>query len=143
MGIARRSLSEPITDEVDIYLADDVGELGLFYRIAPISFIGGSLIPHGGQNMLEPAMLKCAILHGPHISNFQAVADNLARAGASRQIDSAEALAATVEALLTNPDDATAMADAAMVTAMAHSGVLDRVVAALAPLLDKTAPASP
>lgn len=143
LGVARRSLSEPITDEVDIYLADDIGELGLFYRIAPISFIGGSLIPHGGQNMLEPAMLKCAILHGPHVSNFQAVADNLAQAGASRQIDSAEALAATVEALLTTPDVATAMADAAAVTATAHSGVLDYVVAALAPLLDNTAPAGP
>lgn len=143
LAVARRSLSEPITDHVDIYLADGTGELGLFYRIAPIAFIGGSLIPHGGQNMLEPAVLKCAILHGPHIANFQTVADDLARAGASRQIDSADILAQTVETLLANPDDATAMADAAAATASAHNGVLDRVVSALTPLLDTIAPAGP
>ncbi len=141
--VARRSLSEPITGQVDIYLADGTGELGLFYRIAPIAFIGGSLIPHGGQNMLEPALLKCAILHGPHVTNFQTIADDLAKAGASRQIDNANALAATVEALLAAPDDATAMADAAAATAAIHDGVLDRVVEALSPLLDNIAPAGP
>jgi 3-deoxy-D-manno-octulosonic-acid transferase len=141
--VARRSLSEPITGEVDIYLADGTGELGIFYRIAPIAFIGGSLIPHGGQNMLEPAMLKCAILHGPHVTNFQSVADDLARAGASRQIEGAEDLAATVEALLADPGNATTMADAAAATAAIHDGVLDRVVAALTPLLDPIAPVSP
>lgn len=135
LTVARRSLSEPITDDVDIYLADGTGELGLFYRVAPIAFIGGSLIPHGGQNMLEPAMLKCAILHGPHVTNFQAVADGLAQARASRQIDGAETLAAAVEALLTTPNDASAMADAAAAMAATHDDVLDRVTEALAPLL--------
>lgn len=143
LTVARRSLSEPITDAFDIYLADGTGELGLFYRIAPVAFIGGSLIPHGGQNMLEAAVLKCAILHGPHIANFQAIADDLARAGASRQVDSAEALAEAVEALLTNPGEATKMADAAAVTAAARSDVLDRVVADLTPLLDTIVPATP
>ncbi|NNE85546.1 MAG: 3-deoxy-D-manno-octulosonic acid transferase [Alphaproteobacteria bacterium] len=143
LTVARRSLSEPITDAVDIYLADGTGELGLFYRIAPIAFIGGSLIPHGGQNMLEPAVLKCAILHGPHVTNFQAIANELAQAGGSRQIDSADALASNVAALLAAPDDATAMADAAAATAAIHDDVLDRVMAALAPLLDTIAPATP
>lgn len=143
LTVARRSLSEPITDAFDIYLADGTGELGLFYRIAPVAFIGGSLIPHGGQNMLEAAVLKCAILHGPHIANFQAIADDLARAGASRQVDSAEALAEVVEALLTNPGEATKMADAAAVTAAARSDVLDRVFADLTPLLDTIVPATP
>ena len=139
--VARRSLGEPITDQVDIYLADGTGELGLFYRIAPIAFVGGSLIPHGGQNMLEPAVLKCAILHGPHITNFQAVVGEFARAGASRQVENAAALASTVEALLANPGDAAAMAGAAAVSAAAHDDVLDRVVAHLTPLLDPIAPA--
>ena len=138
--VARRSLAEPITDQIDVYLADGTGELGLFYRIAPVAFVGGSLIPHGGQNMLEAALLNCAILHGPHVANFQAIADDLARAGASRQIDSAETLAATVEALLTNSDDASAMADAAAATAATRENVLDRVVTALTPLLDIVAP---
>ncbi|NKB48198.1 MAG: 3-deoxy-D-manno-octulosonic acid transferase [Alphaproteobacteria bacterium] len=141
--VARRSLSEPITEQVDIYLADGTGELGLFYRIAPIAFIGGSLIPHGGQNMLEPAVLKCAILHGPHVTNFQAIADELAQAGASRQVDGADTLATTVAALLIEPDGATAMADAAAATATVHDDVLDRVMATLAPLLDSIAPVGP
>jgi 3-deoxy-D-manno-octulosonic-acid transferase len=142
LTVARRSLSEPITDAVDIYLADGTGELGLFYRIAPVAFIGGSLIPHGGQNLLEPAVLKCAILHGPHVTNFQAIADELAQAGASRRVDSADGLASNVAALLAAPDDATAMADAAAATAAIHDDVLDRVMAALAPLLDTIAPAA-
>ncbi len=143
LTVARRSLAEPIADNVAIYLADGTGELGLFYRIAPIAFVGGSLIPHGGQNMLEAALLKCAILHGPHVANFKAIAEELAQAGGSRQIDDGAALAAAVEALLTNPDDATAMADAAAGAATVHGNVLDRVVTALAPLLDNIAPANP
>jgi len=143
LTVARRSLSEPLTDEVDIYLADGTGELGLFYRIAPVAFIGGSLIPHGGQNMLEAALLKCAILHGPHIANFQAIADDLAKAGASRPVDSADGLAAAVEALLANPGEATEMANAAAATAASRDDVLGRVVTALAPLLDAIAPATP
>jgi 3-deoxy-D-manno-octulosonic-acid transferase len=143
LTVARRSLAEPITGETDIYLADGTGELGLFYRIAPIAFIGGSLIPHGGQNMLEAAVLKCAILHGPHIANFQAIAGELAQAGASRPVDGAEALAAAVAALLADPGAATEMADAAAATAAARDDVLDRVVTALAPLLDTVAPATP
>ena len=142
LTVARRSLSEPIAGATDIYLADSTGELGLFYRITPVAFIGGSLIPHGGQNMLEAALLKCAILYGPHIANFQAIADDLEAAGASRQIDSADALAASVEALLKAPNEATAMADAAA-TAAARDDVLDRVIAALTPLLDNVAPAGP
>jgi len=89
--------------------------------------------------MLEPAMLKCAILHGPHVANFQAIADDLARAGASRQIDGAGTLAAAVEALLAHPDDVTAMADAAAAAASGPDDVLDRVIAALTPLLDAIA----
>jgi 3-deoxy-D-manno-octulosonic-acid transferase len=143
LTVARRSLSEPITDAFDIYLVDGTGELGLFYRIAPVAFIGGSLIPHGGQNMLEAAVLKCAILHGPHIANFQAIADELAQAGASRQVDSSEALAEAVEALLANPAKAAEMADAAATTAAARDDVLDRVAAALSPLLDGITPTSP
>ena len=143
LTVARRSLAEPIAGETDIYLADGTGELGLFYRIAPVAFIGGSLIPHGGQNMLEAALLKCAVLHGPHIANFQAIADDLARAGASRPVDGADTLTAAVEALLANSGEAAAMANAAAAMAATRDDVLDRVVTALTPLLDGVAPARP
>src|ERR671938_538973 len=55
--------------DTDLYLADTLGEMGLFYRLAGIVFVGGSLTPRGGHNPLEPALLDCAILHGPDMSN--------------------------------------------------------------------------
>ncbi|HZB92546.1 MAG TPA: 3-deoxy-D-manno-octulosonic acid transferase, partial [Stellaceae bacterium] len=64
LSVARRSLADTITPETDIYLGDTLGELGLFYRLAGIAFIGGSLVPMGGHNPLEAALLDCAILHG-------------------------------------------------------------------------------
>ena len=54
----------------DVYVADTVGEMGLFYRLSPIVLMGGSLVPIGGQNPIEPAKLGAAILHGPHVHNF-------------------------------------------------------------------------
>ena len=56
---------------IDVYVADTVGEMGLFYRLSPIVIMGGSLVPHGGQNPIEPAKLGAAILHGPHVQNFE------------------------------------------------------------------------
>ena len=65
-----RSRGELPDATTDIYVADTVGELGLIYRLAPIVFVGGSLVKHGGQNPIEPAKLGAAILHGPHVWNF-------------------------------------------------------------------------
>ena len=66
-----------------LYIADTIGELGLWYRLAPVAFIGGSLVPHGGQNPMEAARLGCAILHGPHMDNFTELAAGLAACGSS------------------------------------------------------------
>ena len=68
---ALRSRQEPITQSTQVYIADTIGELGLFYRLSKIVFMGGSLIPHGGQNMLEPARLSCAVVWGEHVFNFE------------------------------------------------------------------------
>jgi 3-deoxy-D-manno-octulosonic-acid transferase len=67
---ARRAAGELPRRNSAIYLADTMGELGLFYRVARLAFIGGSLVPHGGQNPLEPARLGCPVLAGPHTENF-------------------------------------------------------------------------
>ena len=136
LRVARRSADEPVTAETDIYLADTTGELGLFYRLAPLAFVGGSLVPHGGQNMLEAAQLGCAILHGPHVANFRGIADDLAAAGATRLVADADALSAAVARLLGRPAELRAMAAAAGEAAQHKAGVLDDVVRALTPLLD-------
>lgn len=102
LTVALRSRGDAVTRDADIYVADTMGELGLFYRLAEIAFIGGSLIPHGGQNMLEAARLDCAVLHGPHMENFSAITREFAEAGASRAVSDADTLATAVRTLLTN-----------------------------------------
>ena len=71
--MALRSRGELPDRTTEIYVADTVGELGLIYRLAPAVFIGGSLVKHGGQNPIEAAKLRAAILHGPHVWNFSEI----------------------------------------------------------------------
>jgi len=78
-----------------ILVVDRFGVLGLFYRLAEVAFVGGSLIPHGGQNPLEPARLARPVLFGPHMTNFAETAAALTAAGAARAVD-ADGLAAAV-----------------------------------------------
>ena len=81
MQVALRSQDELPGGGTDIYVADTIGELGLFYRIAPVVFMGGSLVPHGGQNPIEGIKLGAAILHGPHVFNFSDIYESLDQAG--------------------------------------------------------------
>ncbi len=100
LRVARRSRGQPIAAETEIYLADTIGELGLFYRLAGIAFIGGSMTPKGGHNPFEAACLDCAILHGPDMSNCTAMAAALAAAGAAQTVSGVDELARAVSALL-------------------------------------------
>lgn len=134
--LARRSLDAPITAETDIYLADTLGEMGLFYSAVPLTFVGGSLVPHGGQNPLEPARLDCAILLGPHTFNFAEQAAGLTAAGGARLVSDVDALAEAVADLLQNPQAMAAMARAAAGVASSGRQALDAVVASLKPLLN-------
>jgi 3-deoxy-D-manno-octulosonic-acid transferase len=134
--IARRAADQTITPQTSVYLADTMGELGLFYRLAPIVFVGGSLVAHGGQNVLEPARQDCAIVHGPHMWNFQEIVSEMYRVEATREVADAESLAREVNALLADPAARASRAAAARGVADAHRGVLDRVLSDLAPLLD-------
>ena len=137
--IALRSAGEPITPETEFYLADTIGELGLWYRLADIVLIGGSLVPKGGQNLLEPAKLGCAILCGPHMSNFLRVSEEMIQTGAARRVGNGGELAAEVGRLLLDEASRRAMAAAAQNYAAAQAGVLDDIVAALKPHLDRAA----
>ena len=85
-----RSRGELPDAATDIYVADTVGELGLVYRLAPIVFIGGSLVRHGGQNPIEPAKLGAAILHGPHVWNFAEIYAALDQAHGAEPVADAE-----------------------------------------------------
>ena len=119
----------------DVYIADTVGELGLFYRLAPVCFVGGSLVPHGGQNPLEAAQLDCAVVHGPHMHNFQTVTTEMAAAGGCMEIADTAGLTRAIEALLDDPARRTQMTASARQMADAKRAVLDLALARLAPVL--------
>lgn len=133
--VARRSIREPVTAETEIYVADTLGELGLFYRAALVAFIGGSLIPHGGQNLLEPARLGAAVLHGPHMENFRAIVTEMAARGAAHEVADAEELVKALQSLLADNALRLEVAGSAQRIATAKDGILDSVLGQLEPLL--------
>jgi 3-deoxy-D-manno-octulosonic-acid transferase len=132
---ALRSRGEAPDAATDIYVADTVGELGLIYRLAPIVFIGGSLIRHGGQNPIEPAKLGAAILHGPHVDNFAEIYAALDAAHGAEEVADADRLAAAIGALLSQPELRAMMTAAALATVEAQSGALERTLQSLEPYL--------
>jgi 3-deoxy-D-manno-octulosonic-acid transferase len=136
----RRSHGDPITDRTDVYLADTMGELGLFYALAGIAFVGGSLVAKGGHNPFEAAKLDCAVLHGPHVSNCAGMMAQLDAAGAADTVSNAGELAAAVSALLADPHLRAERVAAGRLVAAAGLDVLDAVLARLAPWLDRLAP---
>jgi 3-deoxy-D-manno-octulosonic-acid transferase len=140
LRIARRARGGPVTRDTQVYLADTMGELGLFYRLAGIAFIGGSLAAKGGHNPFEAARLGCAVLHGPDMSNCAAMAAALAAADAAETVTGAAALAHSVSALLADQRLRAERAAAAARVAAAGLGILDAVLQRLAPWLDPLAP---
>jgi len=135
LKIARRGAGESLGADTDIYIADTLGELGLFYRLAGAAFVGGSLIAHGGQNPIEPALLGVPVLHGPHMENFAAVIENLDRLGAARLVEDPYSLAERLADILGRPEVRARMGATARAAAEAERGVIDRVMAVLEKLL--------
>ena len=102
--VALRSRGDAITPATAFYIADTMGELGLFYRLCEIVFMGGSLVPHGGQNPLEPLKLRCAIITGPHTHNFAQITADMDKAGILARAQNAGQLARHIDRFLKNPD---------------------------------------
>ena len=132
---AMRSRGALPSSDTDIYIADTLGELGLFYRTTPFTYLGGSLVPHGGQNPLEPAKLGLAVLSGPHTQNFTAIFDALfAAQGMGRVADAAELIARARE-LLYDPALAKKLGLKARTAAEELEGALPATLAAVEMLL--------
>jgi 3-deoxy-D-manno-octulosonic-acid transferase len=132
---ALRSREELPTAATDIYVADTMGELGLFYRLAPIVFMGGSLVEHGGQNPVEAVKLGAAVVHGPHVFNFTDVYEALDGVGGARSADSQEALVKQLGQWLADPAARDLSIAAAERVVVQLGGALDRTLAALEPYL--------
>ena len=133
--VALRSRNEPVTSKTDIYIADTLGELGLFYRAADIVFVGATLVPKGGHNPLEPARLNCAILYGPHTDNNITIYRELAATGAAFQVIGRDQLARELTALFADPAKVVRMSEAAMKVCAKADSVIGRTMNALEPML--------
>ena len=120
---------------ISVYICDTIGELGLFYRLAGVVFVGKSFAGGGGQNPIEPARLASAILHGPMVGNFRDVYAALDEAGGALEIARPEDLGDALVALFANASRLRAMARAAGDAVERRAGAVERSMRALAPLL--------
>ena len=102
LKVALRSEGKLPEAGTDIYIADTIGELGLFYNLVPVALIGGSLVPHGGQNPVEAIKLGAAVVTGPHWRNFADAYEELLASGGAVQVSDAQSLATTALLLLEN-----------------------------------------
>jgi 3-deoxy-D-manno-octulosonic-acid transferase len=134
--VALRSAREPIGSKTQIYIADTIGEMGLWYRLATIAFLGGSLIRHGGQNPIEPARLAVPVMHGPHIGNFADVYDALKDARAAVPVADRGELETALTRLLADNAERQRLAREAHACVERFTGALDRTLAALEPFLE-------
>jgi len=135
LAITRRSAGADPPAAEGVWIADTLGELGLFYRLAGHAFVGRSLVEHGGQNPLEPARLGCAVAVGPNVQNFTDPVEVLEAAGALVRVADTNSLAAWVEAMLSDPARRAAMAEAGIAASSRYAELPGQVAAVLAGLL--------
>lgn len=117
----QRSKRQAIDAATDIYIADTLGELGVFYRLSDVSFVGGGLTPKGGHNPLEPARLGGAILHGPYTFNFVETYAEMRAGGGAALVRNDRELATAVRRLLSDDKTRRTMAEAAQRAAHASA----------------------
>ena len=133
-----RSEDKRLPDQnTDIYIADTLGELGLFYSIAPIACIGRSFSADGGggHNPIEAAQLNCAVLHGPNVQNLQDIFDQMNAKNAALCIKTKSLLAHTLEELFSDADHLRDLQEKAIAFAKEKTGVLERIMTVLRPAL--------
>ncbi|QBF24868.1 3-deoxy-D-manno-octulosonic acid transferase [Pseudomonas tructae] len=131
----RRSSGEPVSTDSAVLLGDTMGELLFLYALADIAFVGGSLVPNGGHNLLEPAALALPVLSGPHLFNFLEIAAMLRGAGALLEVDDSQGLATEVRRLIELPRDAQRIGAAGLAVMKANQGALQRLLGGLGRLL--------
>lgn len=131
---SREQASEPVGAGCQVLLLDTLGELMDFYAAADVAFVGGSLVPVGGHNLLEPAALALPLLAGPHQHNSPQVARVLSEGGALSIVDNAQALAARLRALFASPVLRQQQGQKARAVIEQHRGALQRLLALIAAL---------
>jgi len=133
----RRSSGEAVNAATQVMLGDTMGELLFLYALADTAFVGGSLVPNGGHNLLEPAALAKPVLSGPHLFNFLEISALLRNAGALEEVDDAQGLALAVQRLFELPQDARRMGQAGLKVMQLNQGALQRLLDGLGRLLSR------
>ncbi len=131
-----RSRDQDIPPDTELYLVDTIGELGLFFRVAPLVFMGKSLCAEGGQNPFEPARLGAAVLFGPRMSNFTDMTHSMLAAQAAIQVADEPDLLRTIDLLLSDSQALDRHRQAALTWTEREADIMDRFLAQLAPFLD-------
>ncbi len=137
MPFVRRSRGEPVTADTQVLLVDAMGQLLDFYAAADITFVGGSLVPVGGHNLLEPAALARPVITGPYHANAREILRALQAADAVRVVVDGAGLGAAVAQLLSDAPEAQASGARAAQVVAANRGACARIVSVLAPRLDR------
>lgn len=133
----RRSRHQLPRKEDDVYIADTLGELGLFYRLSPICIMGGSFVPVGGHNPIEAAQLGCCIFYGPHMFNFITICQDFESRNAATPVADAYMLERTIESALKEPGACAPVAAAAKEWTEKQAHIVDDIMALLKPFLAK------
>ena len=131
LALERRSQSLPQA-ATQVWLGDSMGEMAAYFSLADLAFIGGSLLPLGGQNLIEAAACACPVLVGPHTFNFLQATEDAIAAGAARRVADAGELAPAVNALLASEGELAAMRAAAVQFSAAHQGAAGRCIELIA-----------
>jgi 3-deoxy-D-manno-octulosonic-acid transferase len=129
----------PCDASTEVFVADTMGELPLFYAASDIAFVGGSLVQVGGHNMLEPAVLALPLISGPHVFNAQDIADMFIEHGACRIAENSGELADVVKELLEDPDGAAQQGERGRIILERNRGALKRLLTLLEPLIGTVA----
>ena len=120
---------------IDVFLGDTMGELPLLYAASDVAFVGGSLVPIGGHNLLEPAALGLPVISGPHVFNAQEIADMFVELGACRMVHDAAELAAAVAEFFADPSKASELGSQGRAIVQRNRGALERLFGLLDPLI--------
>ena len=135
-SLARRSKQQACYGETAVFLGDTMGELPIFLAAADVAFVGGSLVPHGGHNILEPAALGVPVLFGPHMFNFAAISQLLLEKQAAVQVQTSDELADAIVRWLTDASERSRIGENGRRVVEENRGALDRLAALIAARLD-------
>lgn len=136
LRMSRRSACLPEA-ETQVWLGDSMGEMAAYYTLADVAYIGGSLFPLGGQNLIEAAACGCPVLLGPHTFNFLQASEDAIAAGAARRVDTAQHLVESAQSLIEQPAERLVMQQAAREFARTHQGATGRMLALIADWSDR------